>query len=328
MKNEYTIPIYVKGNSSSIFYNNSDEEIISKDKLKETIDLYLSDLKDDTVNKEIAFFGDSFTSLDESVQDELLETAYQYVVDEKVNYIRISTSPKYINKLLLKKLKKYKVNAIELNVQTSNDYILNRCKLDFNFNDVKNASKLIRRYGFELGFQIMVGLPESTKLDELNTARDLAKLKPKFIRIYPLVVIQNTIFADSFKDYDYSPLTIGQAIERCKDLYYYFNKKRINYIHIGFQNSNLTMNLDNIEKHIIAGPYHHAFDQLVEDSIWYDSIVDRIKKFNVKVKEVEILTNSANAKNVTGYENENFKKLKDIYDVDVNLIIDNEKASR
>ena len=29
---------------------------------------------------------------------------------------------------------------------------------------------------------------------------------------------------------------------------------------------------------MVIGPYHEAFGQLVEDSIWYDSIVDKIKK--------------------------------------------------
>ena len=76
---------------------------------------------------------------------------------------------------------------------------------------------------------------------------------------------------------------------------------------------------------IVAGPYHEAFDRLVEDNIWYDSIVDRIKKFNVKVKEVEISVHPENASNITGYENENLNKLKDLYDVDVVLVKDEQK---
>lgn len=76
-------------------------------------------------------------------------------------------------------MKKYKVKTIELGVQTTNDYILQKCKRGHTFADVKKASKLIRWYGFTLGHQMMVGLPDSTELDELNTAKDLIKLKPK-----------------------------------------------------------------------------------------------------------------------------------------------------
>ena len=72
------------------------------------------------------------------------------------------------------------------------------------------------------------------------------------------------------------------------------------------------------------GPYHEAFGQLVEDGIWYDSIVERIKKFNVKVKEVEIKVNPKNINNVVGHKKENINKLKDLYDVDTVLVQDEE----
>ena len=39
---------------------------------------------------------------------------------------------------------------------------------------------------------MMVGLPDSTWIDEMNTAKELAKLKPKIIRIYPVLVIKRT----------------------------------------------------------------------------------------------------------------------------------------
>ena len=67
------------------------------------------------------------------------------------------------------------------------------------------------------------------------------------------------------------------------------------------------------------GPYHEAFGQLVEDSIWYESILEKIKKFNVKVKEVEIEINPENINNVIGHKKENIQKLKDLYDVDVKI---------
>ena len=69
----------------------------------------------------------------------------------------------------------------------------------------------------------------------------------------------------------------------------------------------------------MLGPYHEAFGQLVEDSIWYDSIVEKIKKFNVKVKEIEIKINPANVNNVVGHKKENIKKLKELYDLDVKI---------
>ena len=67
------------------------------------------------------------------------------------------------------------------------------------------------------------------------------------------------------------------------------------------------------------GPYHEAFGQLVEDSIWYDRIVNAIKKVNTKVAEIEIEVNPENINNIIGHKKENIEKLKDLYDVDVRV---------
>lgn len=329
MKNNYVIPIFVPHlgcPNDCVFCNqksiSGQVEQMTKEKVKEIIDLFLDKLKDNDCKKEVAFFGGSFTGIDLEKQGELLETAYEYIKEGKIDAIRISTRPDYINKEILKRLKKYKVQTIELGVQTSNDYILKRCKRNHTFEDVKKASKLIRRYGFTLGHQMMIGLPESTRIDELNTAKDLAKQKPKIMRIYPVLVIKGTQLEKEFEDGEYTPLTLQQAVETSKELYYFFAKKKINVIRIGLQNTDLISNPENKESQVIAGPYHEAFGQLVEDAIWYDSIVERIKKFNVKVKEVEISVNPKNINNIVGHKKENVNKLKELYDVDTVLIQD------
>lgn len=51
--------------------------------------------------------------------------------------------------------------------------------------------------------------------------------------------------------------------------------------------------------------------------MWYDSIVEKIKKLNVKVKEVEVTVNPIDINNVIGHKRENVIKLKDIYEVDL-----------
>ena len=219
-------------------------------------------------------------------------------------------------------LKKYKVTTIELGVQSTNDYILKVCQRGHTFRDVKNASKMIRRHGFILGHQMMVGLPESTKLDELNTAKELAKLKPKIMRIYPVLVIKNTKLAQDYENGEYRPLSVEQAVERCKELYYFFNKKRIQVIRIGLQNTDTITNPANPKSDVLAGPYHDAFGQLVEASMWYDSILNKIKKFNVKVKEVEVRVHPENVNHVIGHKKENLEKLRELYDVDVKVVQD------
>lgn len=332
MKEQYVIPVFVPHvacPNECVFCNqrsiSGQIKPMTKEKVKETIDFYLKSFKDEDAYIEVAFFGGSFTGMEVEKQEELLSVAYDYIKRGDVDSIRISTRPDYISKDILKMLKKYKVRTIELGVQTSNDYILKRCKRNHTFEDVKKASKLIRRHGFILGHQMMIGLPDSNRLDDLKTGKDLAKLKPKMMRIYPVLVIKGTELEKQYENGEYTPLTLNQAVERAKELYYYFLKKKINVIRIGLQTTDLISNPEKENSEVVAGPYHEAFGQLVEDSVWCDSIVERIKQFNVKVKEVEITVNPRNASNVIGHKKENINKLKELYDVDVVLIQDDRK---
>lgn len=324
MKKHYIIPIFVPHlgcPNDCIFCNqksiSGQQKMITKEDIKRTIDFFLKNIKDNDAKKEVAFYGGSFTGIEIEKQEEFLQTAYEYIKKGEISSIRISTRPDYIDKKILKRLKKYKVETIELGVQSTNDYILKRANRGHTFEDVKRASKMIRWHGFKLGHQMMVGLPESTRLDEVNTAKELIKLKPKMIRIYPVLVIKNTRLEKEFLDEKYTPLTVVQAVEICKELVSMFNHKGIEVIRVGLQNTDEITD-PNIEgSEVIAGPYHPAFRQLVESGLWYDTIVAKIKQLNVKVKKVQVTVNPQDVNNVVGHKRENIEKLKDMYTLDL-----------
>ena len=324
MKKHYIIPIFVPHlgcPNDCIFCNqksiSGQQKMITKEDIKRTIDFFLKNIKDKDAKKEVAFYGGSFTGIEIEKQEEFLQTAYEYIKKGEISSIRISTRPDYIDKKILKRLKKYKVETIELGVQSANDYILRRANRGHTFEDVKRASKMIRWHGFKLGHQMMVGLPESTRLDEVNTAKELIKLKPKMVRIYPVLVIKNTRLEKEFLDEKYTPLTVVQAVEICKELVSMFNQKGIEVIRVGLQNTDEITD-PNIEgSEVVAGPYHPAFRQLVESGLWYDTIVAKIKQLNVKVKKVQVTVNPQDVNNVVGHKRENIEKLKDMYTLDL-----------
>lgn len=324
MKKEYIIPIFVPhlGCPNNCTFCNQKRisgqtKMVTAKDVEETIEYYLKNFRDNHKYVEVAFFGGSFTAIETEKQIELLEAVQKYIKDKKVNSIRISTRPDCIDREILKRMKKYHVKTIELGVQSTNNYILSRCKRGHTGEDVKKASKLIRRHGFILGHQMMVGLPESTKQDEINTAKELIKLKPKIVRIYPVLVIKDTELADEYSRGEYTPLTVGQAVERCKEVVDLFNRNKITIIRIGLQNTEEISDPNTEKSSVVAGPYHPAFRQLVESSMWYDSIVNQIKKINAKVKKVKIKANDFNINNIIGHKKENIIKLKEVYDVDV-----------
>lgn len=331
MKKEYIIPIFVPNygckndctfcNQKKISGQTTD---VTAEEVRKTINFYLKNFKDDNKYVEVAFFGGSFTGIDEKKQIELLETANEFIKEKKVNSIRISTRPDYISKPILKILKKYHVKTIELGVQSSNDYVLEKSKRGHTFEDVIKASKMIRFRGFKLGHQMMVGMPESTEKDEINTAKDLIKLKPKIVRIYPVLVIKGTELAREYSAGEYTPLTIGQAVERCKQITYLFRKNKIDVIRIGLQNSDEITYAEEDGSQVLAGPFHPAFRQLVEGEMWYDSIAEKVKEINTKVKKVEIVVNPSDVNNVIGHKKANITKLQKLYEVEI-VIIQNEE---
>lgn len=330
MKKQYIIPIFVPHlgcPNDCIFCNqksiSGQRKNITKEEVKKIIDEHLKNInKEDKINeieKEIAFFGGSFTAIEEELQEELLKIAYEYIKKGEINSIRISTRPDCINKKILKRLKKYKVKTIELGVQSSNDYILKKANRGHDFKDVIKASKMIRWNGFILGHQMMVGLPESTRIDEINTAKALIKLKPKIVRIYPVLVVKNTQLEKEYINKKYQPLTVIQAVEICKQVVRLFADKNIEVIRVGLQNTEEISKPENKKSEVVAGPFHPAFRQLVESAMWNEAIVGKIKKLNVKVKEVQVTVNPIDANNVIGHKKENIINLKNIYDVDLKV---------
>ena len=323
MKKQYIIPIFVPHlgcPNDCVFCNqksiSGQTKQVTKEDVKNIIEEHLKYIKKDS-KVEVAFFGGSFTGIEEEKQEELLEAAYEYIKQKKVDSIRISTRPDYINKKILKRLKKYKVKTIELGVQSANDYILKKAGRGHTFEDVVKASKLIRWYGFDLGHQMMVGLPESTTVDEINTAKQLIKLKPKMVRIYPVLVIKNTKLEKDYNEGKYKALTVTQAVEVCKELVRLFVKKHIEVIRIGLQPTDTITNPTDDKSEVVAGPFHPAFRQLVESGMWYDVIVEKIKQLNTKVKEVVVTVNPVDVNNVIGQRKDNIKNLREVYDVDL-----------
>lgn len=326
MKKQYIIPIFVPHlgcPNDCIFCNqksiSGQKSNMTKEKAKEIIENYLKSIDKENAQIEIAFFGESFTAIEEERQEGLLQVASEFVKSGQVSSIRVSTRPDAIDKNILKRLKKYKVKTIELGVQSSNNYILKRINRGHTFEDVKRAAKLIRWNGFRLGVQMMVGLPESTTIDEINTAKELIKLKPKMVRIYPVLVIKNTPLEKELEKGTYKPLTVVQAAEVCKEIVRLFHDKNIDIIRIGLQPTDEISEPGSEKSEVVAGPYHPAFRQLVESAMWYDAIVEKIKRLNVKVKEVEVTVNPVDANNVIGHKKENVKNLKELYDV--NLVL-------
>ena len=148
-------------------------------------------------NTEIAFFGGSFTAIERGYMLELLRSASKFVGKDGFKGIRISTRPDYIDEEVLELLKSYGVTAIELGAQSMIDEVLLANNRGPCAEDVVNASRLIKKQGFELGLQMMVGLYKSTTEFEYETMSKLLSLRN--CTIYPVIVLNGTRLAELYK---------------------------------------------------------------------------------------------------------------------------------
>lgn len=219
---------------------------------------------------EIAFFGGSFTAINRNYMLRLLRRAGKYVENGTVSGIRISTRPDAISREILDILKEHHVTAIELGAQSMSDSVLRKNNRGHNAGDVRNASKLIKEYGFSLGLQMMTGLYGDTDANAVKTAESIAELKPDTVRIYPTIVLKDTDLAAMYIEKIYTPQTLENAVKLAAKLLMIFERENIPVIRLG---------LHSIEKDAyIAGPWHPAFSELCQSEIYFQKIKDTLKE--------------------------------------------------
>ena len=223
------------------------------------IERYLQTIDTNRFHTEIAFYGGSFTAIDAAEQTALLEAAQSFF-PRGVRGIRLSTRPDCISRDILNRLKPFGVTEIELGVQSMSDRVLQANGRGHTANDARQAAKLVKEYGFTLGLQMMTGLFQSSDGDDVQTARELVRLHPDFVRIYPTLVFAHTDLEQWYRAGRYQPHTVGHAAALCGRLKQLFDEAGIPVIRIG-----LLVTAD-AEKSLLAGPYHPRFRELAEQA--------------------------------------------------------------
>ncbi len=250
-------------------------------------------LKKKNYDYEIAFFGGSFTAIDREYMLSLLKAAYDYVKDGRVNGIRISTRPDCIDEEVLDILKKYGVTSIELGAQSMDDEVLRANFRGHTAEDVENASRLIKSFGFELGLQMMTGLYLDTDEKAVQTAQKIIDLAPDTIRIYPTVVLKNTYLAKLYEDELYKPQTVDDAANLCTKIVPMFEKAGIRVIRLGLHSS------PELKKNMIAGAFHDSFGEIVKSRY----MLNKILKY--PPADYEIMVNSKSVSQLKGQQKRN-----------------------
>ncbi len=312
----FVIPIFVphKGCPFDCIYCNQKKisghvDEITEHSMRSTIEDHLASIKDNSY-VEIGFYGGSFTGIEKEQQLQLLKIAKEYIDNGKVQSIRLSTRPDYINTDILGYLKEYHVETIELGVQSLDDEVLRKSCRGHCVNDVITSSHLIKENGFKLGIQTMIGLPGDSKWKDIYTAKKVVELKPDIVRIYPTLVIKGTVLEKMYYNGEYIPLSLEDAVDICAELIQIYEENGIKVIRVGLQaTENINENSD-----VVAGPFHPALRQLAESRIFLNKINEQIIRNGLgKEKRILIKTGTGYISSVIGQKKANIRYLKEKY---------------
>ena len=326
-KKHYIIPIFIShiGCPHQCVFCNQDKiakevskEVTAKDVI-DTVDEYLKTIDYKNATVEISFFGGTFTAIDVNKQKELLSVARDYKERKFISKIRMSTRPDAINNYILSYLKDYKVDIIELGVQSLNEEVLRLAGRGHTVKDVEVASKLIKEYGFTLGHQIMPGLPGDNFNIDIETVKKSIEMNPDICRIYPSLVIKDTPMEKMYERGEYIPYSLEEAVNISKELYRMYKKANVKIIRVGLQpTENITWGKD-----LVDGPFHPAFRELVEGSL----ICDEIKKSINEDEDILIEINSKDLSKLYTNKKKYFNELKENHRGKI-LVKTNDKIKR
>jgi len=276
---------------------------------------------------QIAFYGGTFLGLQKDYIKSLLIEAAKFVEKGLVDSIRFSTRPDTINKETLELLKGFPVKIIELGVQSMDDSVLTLSGRGHTASDTNKAVELLKQAGYEIGLQMMIGLPGDSTEKAISSGKKIASLLPSFVRIYPTVVFSKSPLATLYYKGKYLPLNMDNAVSIAAELYLLFKKKNIPVIRMGLQEvSNFN------DKALIAGPYHPAFGHLVFSKIFLDNaktILNNMFPINLrsitKNRSLIIKVNSTCISKMRGLKNSNIRVIKEIYGFKKVNVIPNSK---
>ncbi|WLE97276.1 MAG: radical SAM protein [Candidatus Electrothrix communis] len=254
---------------------------------------------------QVAFYGGSFTGLPLMRQKELLGAVAPFLEQGRVQSLRLSTRPDYIDQERVDLLGRYQVSTVELGVQSMNDRVLALARRGHSAVDVDRSVPLLRQAGMEIGIQLLLGLSGDTRTTLRRSVERVIALQPDFIRIYPLLVVQHSELAEQHKRGEYTPFSLDKAVVLAAWMKQRFDQAGIRVVRMGLQAG------PELEASLLAGPWHPAFGELVASRL----MQRRTRKLLAQISSegtVQVRINERDQSVFRGMKSANVKRLQQL----------------
>jgi histone acetyltransferase (RNA polymerase elongator complex component) len=281
-------------------------DILSTEKVEHKIREFLAYKRRDRRPAQVAFYGGNFLGLEREAVERLLNLSMKFVKNKDIDGIRFSTRPDTIDPERLDIIKNYPVSTIEIGAQSMDDRVLTAAKRGHFASDTQKAAALLKQRHYETGIQMMVGLPGEDEYSSRVTGHRIGELAPDFVRIYPTVVVKNSLLAKWYQNGEYLPWSLERSVAQVKSLYLFFKEKGIRVIRMGLQ---AAKDLDSGAA-ILAGPYHPAFGHMVHSAIFLDLAVAAMEAERISRDTVTLKVHPRSISKMKGLKNINMDILK------------------
>jgi histone acetyltransferase (RNA polymerase elongator complex component) len=221
---------------------------------------------------EIAFYGGTFTALGSRELSQILDSVSPWVEKGLFTGIRFSTRPDRMGREVCSMLAGYPITTVELGVQSLCEEVLSRSRRGYSVEQVMEAAASVQERGWQLGIQLMPGLPGDSRAAFFQSVHRTIALQPDFVRLYPTIVLAETILADWYRQGVYRPLSLEEAVDWCAGGYDTLLQADIVVARMGLHAD------PELERPgtILAGPFHPAFGYLVKVHWWRRAVDDRL----------------------------------------------------
>ena len=170
---------------------------------------FLDSYRGKRANKFIVYFQ-NYTNTYDSLEN--LKSKYDAsLIDDRIVGLSVATRPDCINediaKLLSSYMDKYQV-SVELGLQTANDNTGRLLKRHYTSQQFTKAVEILRKYNIEVIAHMMVGLPNETDNDIIETVNFINSHDIQGLKIHSTYIVKNTILEKMYKSGKYTPMTL------------------------------------------------------------------------------------------------------------------------
>lgn len=176
---------------------------------------FLNSYRGERANKFIVYFQ-NFTNTYDTIPN--LKRKYDEALSasEKIVGLSVATRPdcvsEEVSKLLDSYSSKYYVQ-VELGLQTANDETAKIINRGYKTEVFTRAVEILKKYNIDVVVHIMVGLPNETKEDVLQTVKFLNTQHISGIKIHSTYITRGTKLHEMYEAKEYTPLELEEYLD-------------------------------------------------------------------------------------------------------------------